>query len=364
MADQGTRVRAGKVGQASGFKLLRINLAAEEAAIRADFLTKAAEKLGVSLPDDTGAVCLFLADGAPVDEMRMLEKDDTIWLALDGGAWREPGVHARAEGSSESPAETAEKTMVMARSQQSKTLKPQASIGGFFGSGVKRTLLQTPSAPRRSIGVENPPAAGADLPAPAVADPPVSAVADPSVTVVADPPAAAAYSQGAAIADLPAATVANPPAAAVANPPVAAVADPPAPVVAASPAALAVPPVAAVADLPAAPVFVRAPSPPAEPPAAQTPAVCSTDGVSDVQSTPLLGSDTVRSDVDVSQPSSRAVSPRKPLFLDFFPVAFALDDKRHETLKATILKVIICVAIAIHTCIRTCTHAYIRTFSR
>ena len=79
MADQGTRVRAGLVGQSTGFKLLRVNLAVEEAAIRAEFLTKAVEKLGVSLPADVGIVRLFLADSAPLDEMSMLEKDDTVW---------------------------------------------------------------------------------------------------------------------------------------------------------------------------------------------------------------------------------------------------------------------------------------------
>lgn len=52
----GTRVRAGLVGQATGFMLLRVDLAADDAAIRADFLTKAAEKLGVPLPDDVSAV--------------------------------------------------------------------------------------------------------------------------------------------------------------------------------------------------------------------------------------------------------------------------------------------------------------------
>tara|TARA_B110000046_G_scaffold148687_1_gene156650 strand:+ start:274 stop:501 length:228 start_codon:yes stop_codon:yes gene_type:complete len=51
----GTRVRAGLVGQATGFKLLRVDLAADEAAIRAEFLTKAADKLGVPLPDDVSA---------------------------------------------------------------------------------------------------------------------------------------------------------------------------------------------------------------------------------------------------------------------------------------------------------------------
>jgi len=69
MADQGTRVRAGLVGQSTGFKLLRVNLAVEEAAIRAEFLTKAVEKLGVSLPADGSVPRLFLADGAPLDDI-------------------------------------------------------------------------------------------------------------------------------------------------------------------------------------------------------------------------------------------------------------------------------------------------------
>ena len=55
------------LGQATGFELLRVDLAAEMGppSERAQFLSKAAEKLGVQLPDGVGVVRLFLArDGA------------------------------------------------------------------------------------------------------------------------------------------------------------------------------------------------------------------------------------------------------------------------------------------------------------
>ena len=41
--------------------------------------------------------------------MSMLDKDDTVWLALDGGAWREPGDDSPSEAPCELHAETAEK---------------------------------------------------------------------------------------------------------------------------------------------------------------------------------------------------------------------------------------------------------------
>ena len=40
--------------------------------------------------DGTGNVRLYFSGGDPVEECSMLEKDDSIWLAFDGGAWCEP----------------------------------------------------------------------------------------------------------------------------------------------------------------------------------------------------------------------------------------------------------------------------------
>ena len=42
----GTRVRVGLVGQATAFKLMRVDLTADEDAIRAELVSIAAEKLG------------------------------------------------------------------------------------------------------------------------------------------------------------------------------------------------------------------------------------------------------------------------------------------------------------------------------
>lgn len=77
--------------------------------------------------------------------MSMLDKDDTVWLALDGGAWREPGDDSPSEAPCELHAETAEKTIETARPQQPTKFKPQASLGSFFGSGMKRTREETAS---------------------------------------------------------------------------------------------------------------------------------------------------------------------------------------------------------------------------
>ena len=46
----GTRVRVGLVGQATGFGLIRVELEAEESAVRAQLISRAAGKLGVTLP--------------------------------------------------------------------------------------------------------------------------------------------------------------------------------------------------------------------------------------------------------------------------------------------------------------------------
>ena len=82
MSVKGTRVRVGLMGQDAGFQLIRVDLEAEDAAIRDELISKAAAKLGVSLPEDGSIVTAFLADGAPVDEMSLLEKDDTVWHSM------------------------------------------------------------------------------------------------------------------------------------------------------------------------------------------------------------------------------------------------------------------------------------------
>ena len=93
LTDRGTRLRVGHVGQDAGFALLRVNLDADDAAIRTELLTKAADKLGTSLPADVSSVRMYLSAGSPLVDMGDLEKDDVIWMSFDGGSWREPGEH-------------------------------------------------------------------------------------------------------------------------------------------------------------------------------------------------------------------------------------------------------------------------------
>ena len=135
----GTRVRIGVLGQATGFTRIRLDLTANEDAIRADILAQAAEKLSVPLPADMSTVRLFLSDGDQLEEMAMIEKDDTIWVAFDGASWREPGTsdeQSSPELHEEAPQPPSESTT---RLQQPTVFKPQGSIGSFFGSGTKRS---------------------------------------------------------------------------------------------------------------------------------------------------------------------------------------------------------------------------------
>ena len=90
----GTRVQVGRVGQDTGFALIRIDLTGEEAAIRADLVSKAAIKLSITPPEDFSIVTAFLDNGSRLDEMSLFEKDDTLWLGFDGDEWREPGCDA------------------------------------------------------------------------------------------------------------------------------------------------------------------------------------------------------------------------------------------------------------------------------
>ena len=92
MADVGgTRIRVGIVG-ASTFGRIRANLDADATALRLELVTKATAKLGVLLPSAIDRVPLFFLDGDPIDDLSLLEKDDTVLFAFDGGGWREPYV--------------------------------------------------------------------------------------------------------------------------------------------------------------------------------------------------------------------------------------------------------------------------------
>ena len=84
------RIRVAVVGTRN-FRRLRVDISAEESAARLQLITAAAEKLEETVPSDGASnVRMYFSGGDPVEECSMLEKDDSIWLAFDGGAWREP----------------------------------------------------------------------------------------------------------------------------------------------------------------------------------------------------------------------------------------------------------------------------------
>ena len=86
-----TRLKVGVVGQSTGFRLLKLVIADGDAsAVRAELIAKAAAALDVTSSVNLSSVCMFLSGGAVLDDVSMLEKDDTIWFSFDGSAWVDP----------------------------------------------------------------------------------------------------------------------------------------------------------------------------------------------------------------------------------------------------------------------------------
>ena len=140
MASSQLRIRVAVVGT-QNFRRIRVDTSAEESAARLQLITVAAEKLEAAVPTDgTSNVRLYFPGGDPVDECSMLEKDDSVWLAFDGGAWREPGDEmAGGSTAAEVPPTAAE---VPPRPPMPKaTALLQPSIGSFMGSGTKREFV-------------------------------------------------------------------------------------------------------------------------------------------------------------------------------------------------------------------------------
>ena len=84
-----TRLRVSVVGQVAEHQLIKVTLDADPATVRAELITKASAKLGVSVLDRE-RVRMFLAGGAVLDDVTMLEKDDTVYFAFVGGPWHVP----------------------------------------------------------------------------------------------------------------------------------------------------------------------------------------------------------------------------------------------------------------------------------
>jgi len=116
------RLRVAMVGQASGPSLIRVGLdraAIDATAIRAELIAKASAKLGISLPD-LNQVRMFLAGGVALTDVTMLDKDDTVYFAWRGEAWREPGSEPRsgAPAAKEPAAVAAEASAVEASAEE------------------------------------------------------------------------------------------------------------------------------------------------------------------------------------------------------------------------------------------------------
>ena len=84
-----TRLRVSVVGQVAEHQLIKVTLDADPATVRAELITKASSKLGVCVLDRE-RVRMFLAGGAVLDDVTMLEKDDTVYFAFAGGPWHAP----------------------------------------------------------------------------------------------------------------------------------------------------------------------------------------------------------------------------------------------------------------------------------
>ena len=94
-----SRLRVAVVGQASGPSLIRVALdraSADATTVRAELIAKASASLGISPPDNVNLVRMYLAGGAVLNDVTMLDKDDTVYFAWRGEAWREPGSEASA----------------------------------------------------------------------------------------------------------------------------------------------------------------------------------------------------------------------------------------------------------------------------
>ena len=139
MADAGTRIRVGVVGT-SKFGRIRVDLGAEETVGRQQLVTKAAAKLEVPLAaSDVGRVRLYFSDGDDIDEVSLLEKDDTVFLAFDGGAWREASEDPAVSSSSAGP-EPPPPPPPPSQADKPASAPQQRSLGSFFGAGTKRSF--------------------------------------------------------------------------------------------------------------------------------------------------------------------------------------------------------------------------------
>jgi len=132
-----SRLRVAVVGQASGPSLIRVGLdraAIDATAIRAELIAKASAKLGISLPD-LNQVRMFLAGGVALTDVTMLDKDDTVYFAWRGEAWREPGSEPRSGApAAKEPAavateaSAAEATAEEATTREASPVEPASSL--------------------------------------------------------------------------------------------------------------------------------------------------------------------------------------------------------------------------------------------
>lgn len=78
------------VGQLAPSKIIKVDLDGEPAEARMQLMVSAARALGVRSTDMRTRVRIYLDGGHDVDDVALLEKDDILYFAFDGGAWRTP----------------------------------------------------------------------------------------------------------------------------------------------------------------------------------------------------------------------------------------------------------------------------------
>ena len=83
-----TRLRVAVVGQASPPELIKVSLDGDATIVRTALVEAAADALGVQRPASVDAVRLYLDGGATLRDASMLERDDNVFVAFDGGQER------------------------------------------------------------------------------------------------------------------------------------------------------------------------------------------------------------------------------------------------------------------------------------
>ena len=154
----GLRIRVAVVGSTSCCRI-RVDTSVEEGAARLQLVADAAAKLDVVMPQGgAGDVMIYTEDGAPLDECAMLDKDDTLYLAFDGGPWREPHESSAGSGSTGDGSSGGSSVAGDCSKEPMPTATglAQRSIGSFMGQGTKRKFVKDDFGRRVEVSGEPP----------------------------------------------------------------------------------------------------------------------------------------------------------------------------------------------------------------